>query len=106
MKRDLAGWVLSMPATASQPVTAQVQPMTAGDLQLTDGLNVEGVRRAVCLYGDVAGVVRAGQRGGDVLQFPRVTGGPVYDWKVVSMVKTWPLATPPWAKVIVVLQLR
>ena len=93
MKRDLAGWVLSTPATASQPVTAQVQPKTAGDLQHTDGLNVEGVHRAVYLYGDV-------------LQFPRVTGGPVYDWKVVSMVETWPLATPPWAKVIVVLQLR
>lgn len=88
------------PATTSEEVPAQVQATSAGDLRLIEGLNIEGVKRAVYMYGNVAGAIRADQRGGDILRFPEVPGGPARDWRVVSVLETW--AT--WAKVIVVLQ--
>ncbi len=81
-------------------VQAQVQATSSKDLQLLDNINIQGVSRRVYLYGNVLGISRPDQLGGDVLQFPEVPGGPVMNWKVVSVVETW----PTWACVIVVLQ--
>ncbi len=88
------------PIQQTTTVQAQVQATSSKDLQLLDNINIQGVSRRVYLYGNVLGISRPDQRGGDVLQFPEVPGGPVMNWKVVSVVETW----PTWACVIVVLQ--
>lgn len=89
------------PSSTTTSIEAQVQATSAGDLKHIDGLNIQGVMRSVYMYGNVQGVVRADQKGGDILQFPEVPGGSSKNWRVVSVVETW----PTWAKVIVVLQL-
>lgn len=88
------------PTTTSTTVQANVQGLSARDLQHVDGLNIQGVMRSVHLYGNVQGVVRDDSKGGDILQFPEVPGGPVKDWRVISVMETW----PTWARVLVCLQ--
>ena len=88
------------PETYSKGVLMQVQAMTGKDLAHVDGLGIQGVMRSVVMWGDVQGIVRADQKGGDVLQFAERMGGPVRNWLVVSVMETW----PTWARVIVALQ--
>lgn len=86
--------------TASRAIQVQVQPLSSGDLAHTDGLNLQGVLRSAHLYGQAAGVVRADQKGGDILQFPESVGGPLRNWRVVTQMEAW----PTWARVIVQMQ--
>jgi hypothetical protein len=86
--------------TEAETVTIQVQGLSAPDMAHTDGLNIQGVKRSVTMYGNVQGVVRADQKGGDILTFPEVPGGDVKSWRVVAVMETW----PEWSKVVVVLQ--
>ena len=79
---------------------AQVQGLSAGDLKHVDGLNIEGVKRSIHITGNMQGVVRADQKGGDIIQFAEYPGGIARNWKVVSVMETW----PTWSRVIVVLQ--
>ncbi len=88
------------PSTTTTTVQAQIQGLSASDMAHTDGLNIQGVKRSVHMYGNVQGVVRADQKGGDILRFPEVPGGAVKNWRVVSVMETW----PTWARVIVVMQ--
>ena len=78
--------------------TIQVQPMSTGDLQHAEFLNLQGVLRAVYIHGNWAGVVRGETKGGDVLIFSEA--GENKTWHVVSVVEAW----PDWTKVIVCLQ--
>lgn len=82
------------------PVRAQVQALSGRDLRHADLMNMQGVMRSVYLYGNVQGIVRADQTGGDILQFSEVPGGPVRNWLVTEVMETW----PEWAHVIVTLQ--
>lgn len=77
----------------------QVQPLDGGMLLHANNLNLQGTLRAVYLYGSWFGVVRAGERGGDILSFDDVVGGSC-DWLIVSVVESW----PDWTRVIVCLQ--
>ena len=86
--------------TSTRNMQAQVQPLSSGDLAHTDGLNLQGVLRSVHLYGQAAGVVRADQKGGDILQFPEAPGGPMRNWRVVTQMEAW----PTWARVVVQMQ--
>jgi len=88
------------PSYTSTPVDAQVQGLSASDLKHIDGLNIQGVMRSVVMYGNVQGVNRVNQQGGDILQFPEVPNGTVRDWLVVQVMETW----PEWCRVVVVLQ--
>jgi hypothetical protein len=65
-----------------------------------EGLNIQGVMRSVYLYGNIQGVVRVDQKGGDILQFPETTCGEIKNWKVVNVIETW----EDWCHVIVTLQ--
>ena len=77
-------------------VLMQVQALAGPELALVDGLNIQGVKRAVYLFGDVQGVVRPDAKGGDILLFSdRV-------WLVIAVLETWGVAE--WCKVAVVLQ--
>ncbi|MCL2887521.1 MAG: hypothetical protein FWF20_12270 [Betaproteobacteria bacterium] len=88
------------PVMASQTVDANVQGLSASDLQHAEGLNIQGVLRSVHLYGNVQGVVRADQQGGDILQFPAEPGGAARNWRVIQVMETW----PTWCRVLVHLQ--
>lgn len=84
------------------PVQAQVQSETYGDTRHADMLNIGGLRRAVYLFGDVEGVVIPDAKGGDLLLFPAVRGGPVRVWKVWAVSETWTPDVPGWCRVLVV----
>ena len=77
---------------------AQVQALTYKDLQQVDGVNLNGVARAIYFYGEFNGVVRPRQKGGDLIQ---LTDGPnAGTWLITHVLETW----PDWCKVAVVLQ--
>lgn len=78
----------------------QVQGVSAKDLEHIDFLNIQGVLRLVYLYGNWAGVVRADQKGGDIMKFAQIPGAAIQDWRVVNIKETW----PDWCSVIVQLQ--
>lgn len=87
---------------ASVTVQAQVQPIGSADLRKYAFLQDQGIYRSVHLYGDIEGIVRSAQLGGDLLQFPAVPGGPTYTWLIKVVPETW---NPGWCRVIVVMQL-
>lgn len=79
---------------------AQIQSLSSTDLRQVEFLNIQGTMRAVYLQGNWCGVIRADQKGGDVLVFGQTPNAPAQNWKVVSVAETW----PDWSKVIVCLQ--
>ena len=85
------------------PVQAQVQSLTYRDLQQTEGLNLQGTKKAIYLQGDVEGIVRPTNRGGDLITMPDGTV-----WLVVLVLESWGQNTSntseQWCKVAVVLQ--
>ena len=85
-----------MPAYATYAdVTCQIQQLTQGDLRRIDGLNLQGVNRAVYLNGAWSGVVRAGAEGGDLFQMVDGTM-----WLVTAVIETW----PDWTKIMITQQ--
>lgn len=78
------------------PVTgpAQIQALDGSDLKQIDGLNLQGVIKAIYLRGILAGVIRPDGTGGDIVQ---IDGR---DWLVVKVLEGWPL----WTKAVIVLQ--
>jgi len=88
------------PLITNVSIKAQIQAVSAQALKHIDALNIQGVMRSVYMFGNVQGVVRADQKGGDILQFPQVKGGQVKNWLVIDVAETW----PTWAHVVVVLQ--
>jgi hypothetical protein len=90
-------------------VRAQVQPVTGQDLRKYDFLQAQGIYRAVYLFGDIEGIVRSAQKGGDLLKFPmsQAPGSTVYTWLVRQVDETWTSDATQggWCRVIVVQQL-
>lgn len=72
----------------------QVQALTSGELQRLDGLNLQGVMKAVYLSGRWHGAVRVGQQGGDLLKFQGQT------WLAIQVLENW----RSWTRLAVVLQ--
>lgn len=87
--------------TYAAPLTdkIQVQALTGGELEHVNNLNIQGVLRAVYLYGAWNGLVRTDGKGGDLLQFP-VAGITGTNWLVVTVLESW----PNWSKVVACLQ--
>lgn len=84
-------------------VPMQVQALSGRDLQHKDFLSMQGIKRAVYMFPQVQGVSAPQAKGGDILRFPMVTGGPALEWLVVVELEQWnPNGT--WCKVGVVLQ--
>jgi hypothetical protein len=73
----------------------QVQSLTYRDLVQTEGLNLNGVRRAIYLSGTANGIVRAAMKGGDYFVTPDN-----YVWLVNIVLEAW----PSWTKLAVTLQ--
>ena len=89
------------PTYADVPgVSVQVQALSYSDLQHLDGLNIQGVRRAVYLNGSALAVVRPLQTGGDLFVFPAGTLPEGTTWLVAYVLEEW----PDWYKVAITLQ--
>lgn len=76
-------------------VPAQVQPLSPGEVKHMDNLNIQGVLKKAYFYGEVAGVIRADQKGGDLV----VMDGK--SWLVVHPLEQW----PDWCSVVLCQQL-
>lgn len=87
-----------VPTYTTTTGTAQVQALTYLDLKQVDGLNINGAARGIYFYGDIVGVLRARNKGGDIVT---LTDGPnAGDWLIVHVLETW----PDWSKAACVLQ--
>lgn len=78
----------------AQPVSIQVQALTASEIRHLDSLNIQGVMRAVYFYGDINGLVRPSSMGGDLVTFNG------QNWLIVQILESW----PDWTKAAIALQ--
>lgn len=74
---------------------AQIQALQFTDITQLEGLNIQGVRRAMYFSRDVAGIIRVNQKGGDLITLPDGTV-----WLAAVVLEHW----PDWTKVAVTLQ--
>jgi len=77
---------------------AQVQPETWRDIQLMDGLNLQGTRKSVYINGGLQGLLRLTNQGGDIITFP---DGSI--WLVAQVLEDFSI-TAGWTKVAITLQ--
>lgn len=90
-----------VPTFEQQSVTAQVQPLSSGDLRLLDSLNVQGAQKAVYLNGAALAISRVKKFGGDLIVFPDGTLPEGNTWLTLASLEQW---GGTWCKVAVVLQ--
>jgi len=77
---------------------AQVQPLQYNDMVHLDGLNIQGIRRAIYLNGTVDSINRINRQGGDLI---KIASGPNKGtWLVALVLEQF----PDWAKCAVTLQ--
>ena len=87
-----------VPKFAELPFTAQVQALQYNDMVHLDGLNIQGIRRAIYLNGTIDSVKRINRQGGDLI---KIASGPnAGTWLVALVLEQW----PDWAKCAVTLQ--
>ena len=77
------------------PRRADVQPLQYTDIVQADGLSIQGVRRKIYIHGEVDGLVRADNKGGDLITLPDSSV-----WKVAVIAEQW----PGWCAAICTLQ--
>lgn len=93
------------PTYARTPVGLQVQALSGKDLRHLTFQNIQGVERAVYMFGNTQGVSRPDVKGGDLLIFPQTVGGTPQLWLVVAVLETWAPGDPQgWCKLGVTLQ--
>lgn len=84
-----------VPTYREEKVWGNVQPMQYNDILQADSMNIQGVRSKFYLNGQVEGLVRGKQAGGDTITTP---DGRV--WLVALVTEAW----PDWTAGIVTLQ--
>lgn len=77
-----------------QDVIIQLQPLSKGEMQHVDGLNLQGLIKAIYVNGNYFSVQRELEQGGDIF----VISGE--EWLVVEPIELW----PDWCRLIVNLQ--
>ena len=80
-------------------IAADVQNMTYRDLAQDEGLNLNGVKKAIYLNGRLDGVIRAEGKGGDLITI-RGGGWDGTEWIVAQVLEYW----NGWTKVAATLQ--
>ena len=80
---------------APQVVSGSVQALQFNDITQLDALNIQGERRKIYIKGQVDGLVRVENKGGDLITDPL---GNV--WLVALVLEAW----PDWCSVAVTLQ--
>lgn len=86
-----------VPSYDTHAASVQVQALTFEDLKKLDGLNIQGIRRALYIAGAWNGVIRADARGGDLITMPDGTV-----WLAVLELEAW----PDWTKIAVTRQMN
>ena len=77
---------------------AQVQALDNSQLKQLEGLNIQGDIRALYMYGNLAGVIRPNQQGGDLIV---ISSGPLQGtWLITKTLESW----PAWTAVAIVKQ--
>lgn len=89
-----------VPTYSTFPISVQVQALTYTDITLLDSLNIQGVRRAIYLSGEVEGIVRVDREGGDLIVFPAGTLPEGNTWLAAVVLEAW----PDWRKIAITLQ--
>ena len=94
------------PNYSTLSINAQVQALTYQDLVHLDGLNIQGVRRAIYTSGAIMGLVRIDQRGGDVISFPPGILPEGDNWLCAQVLEQWSDGTngASWCKICITLQ--
>lgn len=95
---DAAG--LQVPTYSTTTAQIQRQALQYNDIAQLDGLNIQGERRKVYVFGFYAGVIRVDDRGGDIMTFPEYPGGPSRSWLVAFVFESW----PDWCSLALTLQ--
>ena len=75
-------------------VTIQLQPMNAGEIRHVDGLNIQGLVKAIYINGSYYGVNRTMQKGGDLFIIDGKT------WLVIEPSELW----TDWTRCLACLQ--
>lgn len=84
--------------TPPTPVSAQVQPLSFRDIQQIEHLNLQGMRVAIYLNGELDGLVRVNKKGGDLITIASGVHRGVY--LVAQVLEQW----NDWVKVAATLQ--
>jgi hypothetical protein len=87
-----------VPKYAELPLRVQVQALQYNDMVHLDGLNIQGIRRAIYLNGTIDSVKRINRQGGDLITIK--TGPNAGTWLVALVLEQW----SDWAKCAVTLQ--
>lgn len=77
-----------------EQITIQFQPLTRGDLQHVDGLNIQGLFKSIHVNGSFYSVNRTMDKGGDLFIVDGKT------WLVIEPLELW----PDWSRLLVCLQ--
>lgn len=75
-------------------VTIQEQPLSKGDLQHADGLNIQSLVKSIHMYGNYYSVNRTMKKGGDLIVIDGLT------WLVIEPMELW----PDWCRLLICLQ--
>lgn len=78
---------------------AQLQPLSTGDIRHFDMLNIQGDFKKLYILGEIDGLVRSKNKGGDLVTF--VTTGQV--WLVSEIAEDW-MPTAGWTCAYITLQ--
>ena len=87
-----------VPKYDNLPFRAQVQALQYNDMVHLEGLNIQGIRRAIYLNGTIDSVKRINRDGGDLIKI--ATGPDAGTWLVSLVLEQW----HDWAKCAVTLQ--
>lgn len=88
------------PTYSKSTIVVQAQALSYSDLQQLDGLNIQGVRRAIYANAQVMSVVRVQQQGGDLIVFPAGTFPEGTTWLAAHVLERW----QTWCKIALTLQ--
>lgn len=90
-----------IPTYDDVPVTAQVQPLSSGDIAQLDSLNIQGAEKTIYLDGVALAINRIKKRGGDLVVFAPGLVPEGTTWLVKANLEQW---GGTWCKVAVTLQ--
>lgn len=101
--RHSTGWTQNpdftrVPSYSTTTMLAQIQALTAAELTQVDGLNLQGEKLAIYVNGNLEGVSRPDNAGGDLVTLPDASV-----WLVVLVDEDWNRMAG-WTRAVIVRQ--